>query len=847
MGLQTHNKALLSLITLLLLVTGCSRKKDTFLSRNWHAVTAEYNTLYNGEVALEQGRNALITSYNDNFWEILPVERLEVFEQVTLPGESKDANFERAEEKAIKAIQRHSMEINGEERNPQMDEAFMLLGKARYYDQRFVRSLEAFNYILAYYPASNNIAQAKIWKEKANIRLDKNTIAIENLEKLLEEEKNLDDQDYADASAMLAQAYLNVENKDSALVKIADAAMLTRKNEERGRYLYIKGQLYDALGEPDLANQAYDQVIDLNRKSPRRYMINAYIAKSRNFDYDLGDRKAFYELLKELEANRENRPYLDRIDNQIAEYYLNIGEEDSAVMYYNSSLRRQKQDNYLQSRNYLSLATINFDNAQYQTAGAYYDSTINFLQERSREYRSIAKKRENLTDVIRYETTSQTTDSILRLVEMSEPERRQYFQTYIDGLKAQARQDSLDAQVNGIRNNEFFTSAPSIGPQAGGTFYFYNSTAVAQGKLRFRSRWGDRELTDNWRLSSLFSVTDNTVNDANQEVTDGSYEDPLYNVDSYLTNIPTAQNEIDSLMRTRNFANYQLGLIYKEKFKEYDLASTRLEQLLNQDPEERLVLPAKYYLYQIYESAGDVANSTQYKNDILTNHPNTRYASILKNPDTALAQDEESPEFRYNALYRDFENQKYNRVINQADTYITLFTGDSFVPKFELLKATAIGRLRGFNAYKEALNYVALNYPNQDEGKKAQEILNEVIPQIENAEFETDDLAVSWKLIFNYHTDQVDLLQADLKKLDEAIENSGYTQYYTSKDAYSQAANLLVVHGFNSRGAALSFAERLKNNTPVNWKKSGFTISTQNYRTIQIHKNLDAYLAQEIN
>lgn len=44
--------------------------------------------------------------------------------------------------------------------------------------------------------------------------------------------------------------------------------------------------------------------------------------------------------------------------------------------------------------------------------------------------------------------------------------------------------------------------------------------------------------------------------------------------------------------------------------------------------------------------------------------------------------------------------------------------GDPLVPKFEMLKANSIGRIQGFEAYKEALNYVALNYPNMPEGQK---------------------------------------------------------------------------------------------------------------------------------
>jgi len=40
-------------------MASCSRKRDTFLGRNFHAVTAEYNALYNGYNALEEGRKSL--------------------------------------------------------------------------------------------------------------------------------------------------------------------------------------------------------------------------------------------------------------------------------------------------------------------------------------------------------------------------------------------------------------------------------------------------------------------------------------------------------------------------------------------------------------------------------------------------------------------------------------------------------------------------------------------------------------------------------------------------------------------------------------------------------------------
>ena len=258
-----------------LILSACSTKKDAFLNRNWHALNTKYNTLYNGDIAFEQGREELNANYQDDYWDILPIERLEVTEDIKLDSEDNNPNFIIAEEKATKAIQKHSMDIKEEERNPQTDEAFLLLGKARYFDQRYIPALEAFNYVLRKYNESDKLNEANIWREKVNIRLENEELAIKNLKRLMKYE-NLKDQEYADARAMLAQAYINLKVTDTAIQHLKVASYYTKKNPEKGRYYYIIGQLYNQLQHKDSAGYAFDKVIELNRKSPRVYMINAH-------------------------------------------------------------------------------------------------------------------------------------------------------------------------------------------------------------------------------------------------------------------------------------------------------------------------------------------------------------------------------------------------------------------------------------------------------------------------------------------------------------------------------------------------------------------------------------------
>ncbi len=827
-----------AILLLLVLITGCSRKKNTFLNRNWHAVTAEYNTLYNGNLALDLGIEALNESYLDNYWQLLPVERIEIREQVLAPGENLNPNFAVAEEKAVKAIQRHSMLLEGSEKNPQIDEAYLLLGKARYYDQRFVPALEAFNYILHKYPLSNTINEARVWREKTHMRLEFDELAIRNLKKILESER-LEKENRAEASATLAQAYINIGAQDSALVHIKTAADLTPEKNKEGRYWYITGQLYDLLGKPDSASMAFDKVIDLNRKIPRIYLVNAMIRQIEYMDATAGEKAQILEQLNDLAIDRENRPYLDKIYFQLAEFHYQQDSIGLAVDYYNKSLRTPSNNTYLQSLDYQTLGNINFDAALYEVAGAYYDSTLQKLPENSREFRLIRRKRENLDDVIYYENLAREADSILYLASLSEAEQLEYFTKYTTELKEKATSEAERPAQQAAAQNFFENKRPAMPgvPNPGSSFYFYNPTAVAYGKQEFFRLWGDRELVDNWRTRRTGGAGENLAEQGIDEVVEN---DPLYDPQTYIVAIPKDEAVIDSLKTDLNFASYQLGLIYREKFNENELAAQRLEFLLNNDPKEKLILPAKYNLYKIYSDLGWLAKAQAVKNDILTRYADSRYAAILKNPES-LRRDENNPTALYEELYKKYEAQEYREVIEEIDTLIVQFTGDEIVPKLELLKAMAAGRLYGFEKYRENLNYVALNYPQTLEGKKAQELLNTALPSLANSQFTSDTLGDSFKLLFPFEKAEKAAAVEFWEKIIKVLEELNYRQE-VSLDVYNEQQDFVVVHGFTSAGRAEGFAEMLQNQEKYRVDKKSFYISTPNYRIAQIHKNIDTYL-----
>jgi len=715
-----------SFLLVILVVVSCSTKKDAFLNRTYHAVATKYNVLYNGKVALQKGLMELNQNYKDNYWKTLPIEPLKV-NKLAMPGMKLDADaspkeFDKAEEKAVKAVQKHSMLIARQEHNNQIDDAYLLLGKARYYSKRFVPALEAFNFVLLNYPNANLINETKIWQAKTLVRLQNPEQAIENL-KMLFKYKDLKDNIKEDAHTALAMSYVATDSLQQEILHLNKAVETEYNKDQTARNLFILGQLYQQKKEIDSSNIAFQKLLDF-KKAPYKYKIHAAIEKAKNATTKEEKTLAIKNLKKRIK-DRDNRPYLDALYYQLGNLQLTSSDSIAAISF-KKSLTNSKNPDFQKELAYQALGTIYFNKANYVTAGAYYDSILAITKNtNTKRIRHIKRRRTNLNEVISYENIAKKTDSILSIVAMSKQEQSDFYTNYINKLKkAEEQQQQKINTGNAMFANGEDTSKNGL--DNSGKWYFYNTQTVGFGLQEFKKIWGNRPLEDNWRLSDKTQITVASIkipdNNANKE-TDISQK---YEVSYYLDKIPTTKKQIDSIKIERNTAYYKLGLIYKEQFNEYALAANKLEKLLTFNPSTDLELPAKFHLYKIYEKLKS-NKANLYKNDIITDFPTSKYAKLIINPKLVLAEkDENSPEKIYEKLYYQYKDEDYEAVIKKADSSISLYEGQAIVPKFELLKAYAIGKKDGLQAFKEALNFVAMNYPNTNEGKKAFEMVNKL-------------------------------------------------------------------------------------------------------------------------
>lgn len=254
-----------------------------------------------------------------------------------------------------------------------------------------------------------------------------------------------------------------------------------------------------------------------------------------------------------------------------------------------------------------------------------------------------------------------------------------------------------------------------------GKFYFYNAQVVGLGKQEFKNKYGNRSLGDFWLISQNVGLSSDI------EVTETKVEldtSLLFNVAFYKEQIPKSEKILDSITQTRNDAYYNLGLIYKEQFKEYEIAAFDFEKFLEIDPKENLILPVKYHLYKTYEYF-NTEMSNKYRDDIVTNYPGSRYAEIIKNPKNVLesSNDDNSPEYLYKIAFVCYEEEDFDYSLRTVNDGLDKFKGLEIEAKFELLKAHLLYKTKGEAEFMDKLNEIILNYPNTEESDYAEEAI----------------------------------------------------------------------------------------------------------------------------
>ncbi|MCX2482302.1 tetratricopeptide repeat protein [Pedobacter sp. MR2016-24] len=710
---QPNLKLLLFCIGISFLIA-CGSQKDTAMSRGMQNLTARYNYIYNSNVILDNYEEDLYQEYTDNYSEILPVytapEKFNTSQiTTTTPVNDKALNAIIAKAQVIIADKSFSNYI---------DDSYLLLGKAYYFKGDYFIAEEYFDYAAKTYETNIDVVMSALnWKARSLMQLNNLKDAALILDTVYTNLSMIKTRG-AEPRATIAQMYIYQDRIDEAIPLLESAVKLSHLKRNRIRWTYILAQLYEKQKNYQEALRNYVKVQKSN--AAFELYFNANLNKIKLTGLLNGEKLDRKKQLLILLRDDKNFDYTDQIYYQVAESYAEDGNFAEAEKYYQLSARKSTKNKYQKGISYLRIADLNFKNTRdFLKAKLYYDSTVNTLPKNYPGYEQIVKKSQNLEYLTeRYDAVA-LQDTLQMLAKLPEQERAARAEQLITPVIAKT------IATTTINQNNLFLESRNRENSAGtssGTFYFSNAMAVSRGYTDFLTRWGNRKPEDNWRQS--IKSSSQTTAESIAKVEDngnktGKGPDSVAGNNSntalakYLKDIPVTPELLKASDQKIIDSYYEIANFYQQQLDDQQEAARIYQLILSRFPENNR-LPAIYYSLHLGYKDNDPANSTKYKNLVLSQFPNSVYAKTIKDPNFSAKQSEIEAVViqKYNKVFNKYERKSFREVIREADTIKQQYPDNILNPQLAYLKAISIGRTQHVDSLVTAFKNISTTYPD---------------------------------------------------------------------------------------------------------------------------------------
>ncbi len=712
--MKQHIRPYLLYIYVILLagiIAGCSSQKNTASSRWWHSFNTRYNTYYNGAQAYIDGSLEKETGNKDNFTEMIPLYTVSNKDS----KEIGKANFDRAIEKAQKSIARHSIKkrpewtknrrktekdiewLSRKEYNPFLWKAWMLMGRSQFHKGAFDEAAATFSYMSRIYKTQPAIyGKARAWLAKCYIEegwtYDAEDV-IRNMSRDSIDWRAVKEWDYT-----YADYYIHTNEFEKAIPYLRKVIKHEMRRKQKAREWYLMGQLQAALGHNNEAFKAFKNVIRQN--PPYELEFNARIAMTEVMAK--GKTKQMVSKLKRMAASDKNKDYLDQVYYAMGNIYLAEKDTASAINAYEKGNEKSTRSGIEKGVLLLHLGDLYWEKEKFSDAKRCYGTAIGLLDKDRKDYKQLSERSKVLDNLVPFTDAIHLQDSLQYLAKCPEEERNAAIDRVIEALKKKEKEEKRKqaeqeaAQAQGQGNNTDQKNNQKQNTQTNQTnknsvWYFYNPTAVQQGKATFEKQWGKRENADNWQRANKTVVgnvgsaelgddlTDEqrdsiaaaeAKEDSLSQKSDSAQNDP-HKREYYLAQIPFTPEQLEASNKILEDGLHHAGVIFKDDLDNLPLAEKELRRLDDNYPEYEKMDEVFYHLFLLYnrKNRPDIADT--YVDKLKEKYPESQWTILLTDPyfvENAKfgAHIEDS---LYTATYEAFQKDRFHEV--EANTRIS--------------------------------------------------------------------------------------------------------------------------------------------------------------------------------
>ena len=900
-----HRKWYIGLIaaTIALAMVSCSTQKNTAQSRWWHSFNARYNTYFNGSQAFIEGNLEKEKGNKDNYTELIPLYTVG-------NKQSRDigkGQYDRTIEKCEKAIHQHSIKAKPEwnsskrktakdrewlgrrEYNPFLWKAWLLLGKAQFQKGALDEAAATFSYMSRLYhtqPLMNGLARA--WLAKCYTELGWKYDAedvIRNMSRDSMDFRAVKDWDYT-----YANYYIRLGDYQKAIPYLRKVIKHERRSIQRAREWFLMGQIQNLVGNREEAYRAFGKVVGCH--PPYELEFNARIAQTEVAASS--DSRQMISKLRRMAASDNNAEYLDQVYYAIGNIHMTRRDTTEAIRAYEKGNRLSTRNGIEKGVLLLTLGNIYWEKEQFADAQRCYGEAIGLLDKERPDYEALSNRSKILDELVPYTNTIHLQDSLLALATMPEAERNKAIDRVIDALKkkekeerdAQLEQEAAAAanasQAARADNNSAVT--PTMPSAGNGQWYFYNPTAVSQGKATFQRQWGKRENIDNWQrinqtVISLKGDTPEDQQDQEDPETAMDQERPLSPTDSiaadpherdyYLAQIPFTAEQQAECHTLLQEALFRAGIILKDKMDHLRLSEQYLRRLTSDYPGYEHADEAWYHLYLLYLRQGNHLQANNCISHLKAEHPESEWTILLTDPYYAenAKFGEHIEDSLYAATYEAFKQDRTDMVKANASLSAKRFPQGANRAKFLFIDGMSRLNDGDGDGCLELLREVVERYPDSEVSPLAGMIIKGVQDgrRLHGGKFDIGDVWTMRDITLTHDSTVVDTLSTERNQQylfllvyepDSVSENQllfemaryNFTNFlvrnFEIQIDEDNGLHRMIISGFLSFDEAMQYARQLYGNNQMKEKLAScrsLIISEANLQLIGRQFSYDEY------
>ena len=696
-------------IIALSLASCSSRKKNTGATRMYHAFTARYNTFYNGNVAYKQGLKAQGAGHKDNYLEQLPL--LTISDKNT--RKLGASNYDRAIEKAQKAIKNHSIKRKPKkpagkklsrkqkefyaqkEFNPFLWKAWFLMANSQLQKGEFTEAASTYIYISRLYENNRDIvAQARIGLAYCYSELDWLYEAEEILQRT--QRDTVPEQLKEEFARAKGNLLIKQGRTEEAIPHIKTGMKRDGMTAlDKAREHYLLGQIYAMNGNKQDAYRSFGKTI--SKSPPYELEFNARIRQTEMATDE--NHKKILRKLKRMARSSKNEEYLAQIYYAIGNLHMSKKDTAEAIKAYETGIAEGASSGYGTGVLHLRLANIYWEKEKFSKAHENYGKALSMIGEENAEYDEVKFRSEVLGELVQYTDVVEKKSELLYWASLSPEELYPIIDELIKEEKRleelrKKEEKKMERESGGSELDNAGTLADMTvaDPTEKQQWYFYNNKLVAQGVRTFKQQWGDRQLKDYWRFSheisslsvandplssdssmldtlnsdidsTLLAATDPVFPEEEQELADTLSTDPTTR-EFYIQQIPVTDEQKENVHKELRSALFESGVRFKDKVNDKELTLKYLERVADNYPEYEKIADTYFNLFVACSRWDEPEKAEHYRNLLIANFPDSTMTRMIQEPDffESAATRKHKEDSLYVEAYKHYLNKEYAQV-----------------------------------------------------------------------------------------------------------------------------------------------------------------------------------------